>query len=92
MRAGALVRRAAALEGAMWRSLYRWVRRNAPPLAPGDVPFGYLGAVKPLLGVFIGLSMPNAGGRPVDEVRLYADDPAGFVTAARSRLAAGVAS
>ncbi|SBT43458.1 hypothetical protein [Micromonospora auratinigra] len=49
--------RAAALEAAMWRSLYVWARRRPLPLAPGDEPFGYLGVVKPILGIFIGLSI-----------------------------------
>ncbi|MCM0676103.1 hypothetical protein NCC78_15600 [Micromonospora phytophila] len=53
---GPLLRRAAAVEGAMWRSMYRWARRRPLDLAPGDEPFGYLGVVKPILGVFIGLS------------------------------------
>ncbi|WP_405098179.1 hypothetical protein [Micromonospora sp. NBC_01412] len=55
--AGPLLRRAAATEGAMWRSMYLWVRRRPLPLAPDDEPFGYIGVVKPILGVFIGLSI-----------------------------------
>lgn len=55
-RTGPLLRRAIATEGAMWRSMYRWARRAPLPLAPGDKPFGYVGVVKPILGVFIGLS------------------------------------
>ncbi|MFC4019260.1 hypothetical protein ACFOW4_15110 [Micromonospora sp. GCM10011542] len=51
-----LLRRAAATESAMWRSLYVWARRRPLPLAPGDDPFSYLGVVKPILGIFIGLS------------------------------------
>ncbi|WP_410812105.1 hypothetical protein [Micromonospora sp. 067-2] len=54
---GPLLRRAAEMEAAMWRSLYVWVRRTPLPLAPGDEPFGYLGVVKPILGIFIGLSI-----------------------------------
>jgi len=54
---GPLLRRAAATEAAMWRSLFRWLRRKPLPLAGGDEPFGYLGVVKPILGVFIGLSI-----------------------------------
>jgi hypothetical protein len=54
---GPLLRRAAAMEGAMWRSMYLWVRREPAPLTPGDEPFPYLGVVKPILGVFIGLSV-----------------------------------
>ncbi|GAA4572566.1 hypothetical protein GCM10023176_35750 [Micromonospora coerulea] len=53
---GSLLRRAAATEGAMWRSMYLWARRRPLALAPGDDPFGYLGVVKPILGIFIGLS------------------------------------
>ncbi|MBM0274378.1 OrsD domain-containing protein [Micromonospora tarensis] len=54
---GQLLRRAAVTEAAMWRSLYLWARRRPLPLAPGDEPFGYLGVVKPILGIFIGLSV-----------------------------------
>ncbi|GAB3178254.1 hypothetical protein FHX75_11266 [Micromonospora palomenae] len=54
---GPLLRRAAAMEAAMWRSLYVWARRKPLPLAPGDEPFGYLGVVKPILGIFIALSI-----------------------------------
>jgi hypothetical protein len=53
---GPLLRRAAVTEAAMWRSMYVWARRRPLPLAPGDEPFGYLGVVRPILGVFIGLS------------------------------------
>ncbi|GAB3957207.1 hypothetical protein [Micromonospora vulcania] len=53
---GPLLRRAAAAEGAMWRSLYVWARRRPLSLAPGDDPFGYLGVVRPILGIFIALS------------------------------------
>ncbi|MBM0230927.1 hypothetical protein JNW91_02965 [Micromonospora sp. STR1_7] len=55
--AGQLLRRAAVTEAAMWRSLYLWARRRPLPLGPGDEPFGYLGVVKPILGIFIGLSV-----------------------------------
>ncbi|MFK3979563.1 hypothetical protein ACI2K4_04190 [Micromonospora sp. NPDC050397] len=55
-RTAALLRRAVTTEGAMWRSMYLWARRAPLPLAPGDEPFGYVGVVKPILGVFIGLS------------------------------------
>ncbi|MEU7850789.1 hypothetical protein AB0B74_14350 [Micromonospora parva] len=55
-RVGPLLRRAAEAEAATWRSLYVWARRRALPLRPGDEPFGYLGVVKPILGIFIGLS------------------------------------
>lgn len=55
-RIGPLLRRAAATEGAMWRSMYHWARRRPLALAPDDEPFGYLGVVRPILGVFIGLS------------------------------------
>lgn len=52
-----LLRRAAAMEAAMWRSMYRWARRTPASLAPGDEAFSYLGVVKPILGVLIGLSV-----------------------------------
>jgi len=45
------------MEAAMWRSLYLWARRRPPALSPGDVPFSYLGVVKPILGVFLALSV-----------------------------------
>ena len=54
---GPLLRRAAATESAMWRSMYLWARRRPLPLAPGDEPFGYIGVIKPVLGIFIGLSI-----------------------------------
>ncbi|MEU0549018.1 hypothetical protein [Micromonospora sp. NPDC005979] len=53
---GPLLRRAVVTEAAMWRSLYLWARRRPLPLGPGDEPFGYLGVVKPILGIFIALS------------------------------------
>ncbi|MEV4624924.1 hypothetical protein AB0J90_01350 [Micromonospora sp. NPDC049523] len=56
-KAASLVRRAAVTEAAMWRSMYVWALRRPLPLAPGDEPFGYLGVIKPILGVFIGLSV-----------------------------------
>ncbi|MEU1244595.1 hypothetical protein ABZ388_29945 [Micromonospora parva] len=56
-RVGPLLRRAAEAEAATWRNLYVWARRRALPLRPGDEPFGYLGVVKPILGIFIGLSV-----------------------------------
>ena len=51
-----ILRKAAALEAASWRSMYVWLRRKPLTLTPGDEPFSYLGVVKPILGVFIGLS------------------------------------
>ncbi len=51
------LRRAAEMESAMWRSLFRWLSRRPLPLADGDVPYSYLGVVKPILGIFIGLSV-----------------------------------
>jgi len=51
-----ILRRAAVTEAAMWRSLSRWLRRKPLALGPGDEAFSYLGVVKPILGVFIGLS------------------------------------
>ncbi|KAB1948602.1 hypothetical protein F8271_02425 [Micromonospora sp. ALFpr18c] len=54
---GPLLRRVVVTEAAMWRSLYVWARRRPLPLGPGDEPFGYLGVVKPILGIFIGLSV-----------------------------------
>ena len=51
-----ILRRAAVMEAAMWRSMYLWLRRKPPATGPGDEAFSYLGVVKPILGVFIGLS------------------------------------
>ena len=51
-----ILRRAAAMEVAMWRSMGVWLRRRPPALAPDDQEFSYLGVVKPILGIFIGLS------------------------------------
>jgi hypothetical protein len=51
-----MLRRVVAYEIAMWRGLYRWITRRPLELAPGDVAFGHAGPVKPILGVFIGLS------------------------------------
>ena len=51
-----LLRKAAAMEAASWRSMYVWLRRKPLTLAPGDEAFSYLGVVKPILGIFIGLS------------------------------------
>ncbi|MEV4635785.1 hypothetical protein AB0J80_00375 [Actinoplanes sp. NPDC049548] len=50
-------RRAVEMEIAMWRSLVRWLLRRPAPLSAGDVPFPYLGVVKPILGIFIALSI-----------------------------------
>ena len=44
------------MEATMWRSTYVWLRRKPRVTAPGDEEFGYVGVVKPILGVFIGLS------------------------------------
>lgn len=54
---GPMLRRAAAMEASMWRSMYLWARRKPPALAPGDQPFAYLGVVKPILGVLLALSV-----------------------------------
>ncbi|MEV4489046.1 hypothetical protein AB0K04_02910 [Micromonospora coxensis] len=51
-----LLRRAVAYEIGMWRSLYRWILRRPLALPPHTEAFGYLGVVKPILGVFIALS------------------------------------
>lgn len=51
-----ILRRVAAMEAAMWHSMYVWLRRRPPATEPGDEAFSYLGVVKPILGVFIGLS------------------------------------
>jgi hypothetical protein len=51
-----LLREAVALEAASWRSMYVWLRRKPLTLGAGDEAFSYLGVVKPILGVFIGLS------------------------------------
>ncbi|WP_319459127.1 hypothetical protein [Micromonospora sp. RTP1Z1] len=51
-----LLRRAVAYEVGMWRSLGRWLLRRPLVVAPGAEAFSYVGVVKPILGVFIGLS------------------------------------
>lgn len=51
-----ILRTAAAMEAASWRSMYVWLRRKPLTLSPGDETFSYLGVVKPILGVFIGIS------------------------------------
>ncbi|MEV0809165.1 hypothetical protein [Micromonospora sp. NPDC050200] len=51
-----LLRRAVAYEIGMWRSLHRWLLRRPLTLPPGAEAFSYVGVVKPILGVFIGLS------------------------------------
>jgi hypothetical protein len=51
-----MLRRAAVTEAAMWRSMFHWARRKPVVLSPGDEAFSYLGVVKPILGIFIGLS------------------------------------
>lgn len=51
-----LARRTVELETGMWRSLYRWVFRRRLAPGPGSQAFGYVGAVKPMLFVFIGVS------------------------------------
>jgi hypothetical protein len=55
-KARALLHRVAVMEVAMWRSMYVWLRRKPRPTAPGDQEFSYLGVVKPIFGIFIGLS------------------------------------
>ncbi|MEV4347026.1 hypothetical protein AB0J83_21430 [Actinoplanes sp. NPDC049596] len=47
------MRQLLATEAAMWRNLFAWVLRRP---APDEQGFGYHGVVKPILGVFIGLS------------------------------------
>jgi len=54
--AAALVRKAVAFEGTMWRSLYRWVFRRRRVLEPDGYAFGYTVTVMPLLLAFIGVS------------------------------------
>ncbi len=51
-----VLRRAAAAEAATWRNLALWLSRRPVPLHGGQ-PYGYLGVVKPILGVFLGLSI-----------------------------------
>jgi hypothetical protein len=51
-----MLKRVVAYEIAMWRGLYRWITRRPLELAPGDVAFAHAGPVKPIIGVFIGLS------------------------------------
>ncbi len=49
------MRKAAAMEAAMWRSMAIWLSRR--PVRQDGEPFAYLGVVKPILGVIFGLSV-----------------------------------
>ncbi|GID28532.1 hypothetical protein [Paractinoplanes brasiliensis] len=51
-----VLRRAAAAEAATWRNLALWVSRRPVELHGGQA-YGYLGVVKPILGVFLVLSV-----------------------------------
>jgi hypothetical protein len=51
-----IVRKVVTMEVATWRNTYLWLRRKPLTTAPDDQVFSYLGVVKPILGVFIGLS------------------------------------
>ncbi|GAB2575003.1 hypothetical protein Aab01nite_14940 [Paractinoplanes abujensis] len=51
-----ILRRAAAAEAATWRNLALWVTRR-PVDRHGGQAYGYLGVVKPILGVFLVLSI-----------------------------------
>ena len=51
-----VLRRAATAEAATWRNLALWVTRRPVPMHGGQ-PYGYLGVVKPILGVFLALSI-----------------------------------
>ncbi|WP_250004206.1 hypothetical protein [Actinoplanes sp. M2I2] len=51
-----LLRRAAAAEAATWRNLALWVSRR-PVDVHGGRAFGYLEVVKPILGIFLVLSV-----------------------------------
>ncbi|WP_250035233.1 hypothetical protein [Paractinoplanes maris] len=51
-----LWRRAVAAEAATWRNLVLWVTRRPVDLHGGRA-FGYLGVVRPILGVFLGVSI-----------------------------------
>jgi hypothetical protein len=50
------IRRVIAYEFGLYASLYRWMARRPAGVGPGDAAFSYLGVVKPILGIFIGLS------------------------------------
>lgn len=51
-----ILRKAAAMESGVWRSLYHWARRRPIGVGPGDDVFGYAAAAAPILWVFVGLS------------------------------------
>ncbi|XVU21871.1 PH domain-containing protein [Actinoplanes sp. CA-054009] len=51
------MRRILAVEAAMWRNLFAWVLRKPVDLGAGEKAYSYHGVVKPILGVFIGLSV-----------------------------------
>ncbi|WP_328477038.1 hypothetical protein OHA21_23490 [Actinoplanes sp. NBC_00393] len=40
----------------LWAALFRWVLRRPIPVEPGTTRYEYVGAVKMILGVFIGVS------------------------------------
>ncbi|MFG1996154.1 hypothetical protein ACGFJ7_39885 [Actinoplanes sp. NPDC048988] len=50
------MRKLLAVEAAMWRNLFAWMLRRSVPLKEGEMAYTYHGVVKPILGVFIGLS------------------------------------
>jgi hypothetical protein len=51
-----MLRKAAAMESGVWRSLYHWPRRRHIGVGPDDHTFAYAAAAAPILWVFVGLS------------------------------------
>lgn len=51
-----VLRRAAAMESGVWRSLIHWARRRPIGVGKGDDTFGYTAAAAPVLWIFIALS------------------------------------
>ncbi|MFC7530678.1 hypothetical protein [Actinoplanes sp. GCM10030250] len=51
-----LIRFVVVYELRLWAALFRWIARRPIPVAPGTLRFEYVGAVKLILGAFIGVS------------------------------------
>jgi hypothetical protein len=49
--------KALTYESAMWRSLFRWILRRPIPLPSGAEAFSYVGVIRPIMMIFIVLSL-----------------------------------
>ncbi|MEV6300311.1 hypothetical protein AB0M02_12980 [Actinoplanes sp. NPDC051861] len=52
----ALIRFVVLYELRLWAALFRWIARRPVPVEPGTLRFGYVGAIKLILGAFIAVS------------------------------------